>query len=66
MKKNYAPLAWIIGIGGMLAYEFWSLANDIPGDTLSEAVWAISSAYPLAPFAVGILCGHFFWTRRCP
>lgn len=63
MKKTYA--AWLIAIGGLLAYEGWTVANNTPGDTLSEAVWSVAS-YPLVPLLVGILIGHFFWQRRRP
>lgn len=59
-------VAWLIAIAGLLAYETWTLFNNIPNDTLSEAVWDVASNYPLVPFAVGILMGHWFWQRRTP
>ena len=57
-------LAWVLAILGLLSYEGYTLLNAIPGDTLSEAVWAVSMDYPLLPFLAGILCGHFFWQRK--
>ena len=63
MVKKTA-VAWGVAIVGLLAYEGYTLANAVPGDTLSETVWAVAGSYPLLPFLVGILCGHFFWQRR--
>ena len=63
MKKNWAPVAWLVGIGGMIVYELWSVFNSIPGDTLSEAVWDFGQ-HPMIVLAVGILMGHFFWNKR--
>jgi hypothetical protein len=63
-KKNLAGVAWLIAIGGLVAYEGWSLINGIPGDTLSELVWSLSGDHPYVPFAGGFLAGHFFWQRR--
>ena len=57
-------VAWLVAIVGLLIYEGYTLGNSIPGDTLSEAVWAASHAYPLLPFLAGVVCGHFFWQRR--
>jgi len=60
-----AKKAWVIAIAVLLVYEAYAVGNHIPGDTLSEAVWAIAD-YPLVPFLAGIVCGHFFWQRRKP
>ena len=61
--KNWAPVAWIIGISLMLVYELWAVINNIPGDTLSETVWAMNT-HPMIPFVVGVICGHFFWQSK--
>lgn len=57
-------IAWVVAIVALLGYEGYTLINTTPGDTLSEAVWAVAGSYPLLPFLVGILCGHFFWQRK--
>ena len=54
-------MAWVIGLGLLLAYEAYSLANRIPGDTLSEAVWRGFYRRPLLPFLLGLVIGHFVW-----
>lgn len=61
-----AELAWIIGIGFLLAYEAYSLSNRTPNDTLSEAVWRAFYRRPLLPFLLGVVIGHFVWQAdRC-
>lgn len=57
-------VAWVIAIVGLLAYEAYTLTNNVPNDTLSEAVWAVAGDYPLLPLLVGILMGHFFWQPK--
>lgn len=47
-----------------LAYEGWTLFNNIPNDTISESVWRIASSRPLVPFLAGFLMGHFFWQAK--
>lgn len=56
-----AELAWIIGIGLLCLYEAYSLANRMPNDTLSEAVWRAFYRRPLLPFMLGVVVGHFVW-----
>jgi hypothetical protein len=56
-----AELAWVIGLGLLVLYEAYSLANRIPGDTLSEAVWRAIYRRPLIPFLMGVVMGHFVW-----
>jgi hypothetical protein len=39
--------------------------NDVPGDTISEAMWEFMSDFPIFAFILGeilgILKGHFWW-----
>lgn len=44
-------------------YELSALITHREGDTISEIVWRISSQRPILPFAIGVLCGHFFWQK---
>lgn len=62
-RAKRTDVAWIIAIVGLLIYEGYTLFNNTPGDTLSEAVWNISQ-FPLVPFLAGFVCGHFFWQKR--
>lgn len=49
-------------LAAALIYELVAILNASSGDTISELVWTASQR-PLLPFAVGVLCGHFFWQR---
>jgi hypothetical protein len=39
-----------------------SRANGL--ETVSEVIWRWSSDYPILPFAIGLVIGHLFWSRR--
>jgi hypothetical protein len=56
--------AWLIALGGLAAYEAWTLSNKVKDDTLSEAAWDIISERPLVPFIAGGLTGHFIAGSR--
>lgn len=57
----------LVSILAAVGYEVYALANQRPGDTISELFWAVSGAYPILPFClglvIGMLAGHFFWQR---
>jgi hypothetical protein len=59
-----SKIAWVIAVVTLLGWEGYTLMNNVPGDTLSEAVWNVAGDYPLMPFLAGLLCGHFFWQRK--
>jgi hypothetical protein len=59
-----AGYAWTIAILILLGYEGYAVFNNVPGDTLSEAVWKYGQ-HPMLAFAAGVLVGHFFWQARC-
>lgn len=58
MRKLFLGL-----VGGMVAYELVTLANECEGDTISEIMWSATAKRPILPFAFGVLMGHFFWQR---
>ena len=57
----------LVSVTAFSAYEIYALANEQPGDTISELFWQVSGAYPILPFMLGLLigglAGHFFWQR---
>lgn len=59
MKKILGAL-----VLGLAVYELYALADHESGDTISEVVWTESRKRSILPFAVGVLCGHFFWQRE--
>lgn len=61
MKRTVT--AWLVAITLLLAYEGYAVLNEIPGDTLSEAVWKYGQ-HPMLTFAVGVVIGHLFWQKK--
>lgn len=58
LRKTWA--AWAVAILWLCVFELWTFVNKIPGDTLSEGVWAVVARRLIVPLIAGILCGHFF------
>ena len=55
----------LVLVGLLLAYEVVALYQN-RGVTISETVWHVAYKYPLLPFAMGCLMGHFFWqSAKC-
>lgn len=50
-------------VAAALAYEVFTLADKCEGNTISEIIWTTTAKRPILPFALGVLCGHFFWQR---
>lgn len=49
-----------------VVYEFYTLSNAKPFDTISETIWRASANRPLVPFVAGMVAGHWFWvSARC-
>lgn len=65
MTPDGAPTPWKWVFTGLLlsllVYELVALGARAPGATISELVWQAAHRRPIVPFAVGLLCGHFFW-----
>lgn len=52
------PLGWAIVALALALYEGYTLANNHPEDTISEAVWRFSDKYALLPLAGGALLSY--------
>jgi hypothetical protein len=62
MNRTGTVVAILLGLG--VSWEVWTLVNSVPGDTISETVWAAIHDNPIIVFVVGILNGHWFWQRK--
>jgi hypothetical protein len=59
--KNLTPY-FLIGLAIVaLLFEFYTLIDKAPNNTISETIWRAIAGRPFIPFLVGFLCGHFFW-----
>jgi len=45
------------------AYDFLPFFDPSKGDTISEVIAYYAVRVSFIPYAFGVLCGHFFWTR---
>jgi hypothetical protein len=53
---------FIVGfIGIALAYDAYALYKGGVENTISVRIIRWSKLYPILPFMMGILMGHFFW-----
>ena len=51
-------VATIVALGG---YDIYAIIEGGAQSTISCVVINAAYKYPIIPFAVGVLCGHFFW-----
>ena len=66
-----AKRVWLIWLGLTAVllggYEAWVIAFDVPGETLSDAVWDWTVRYPYLPMwaglAIGMVLAHFWWAK---
>jgi hypothetical protein len=47
----------------LLAYDVWAGLTAGTNATISWQIWTYSHKWPILPFSVGVLCGHFFFTQ---
>jgi hypothetical protein len=54
--------ALILGcIAVLVVWDIVMATNATEGDTISELALSLSLGNPIIPFAVGVICGHWFW-----
>lgn len=46
-----------------IAFDIGIAIAGGPNATISARTWALSKRWPIIPLAVGILCGHLFWSQ---
>lgn len=52
----------IVGVLAYIAYDIFAVLT--PGATISEVIRAWAYDHPALPFAVGFVCGHWFWAKK--
>lgn len=60
-KITISVLAATIAI--LIGYDIWAVIHGGTHGTISWVVWQYSHDYPVIPFLVGGLCGHFFFSQ---
>jgi hypothetical protein len=49
---------------GLAIYDLIPFLSRREGDTVSEVMRDGAKQQPALPFALGFVCGHWFWTGR--
>ncbi len=56
---------FIIGCVLIIAgYDVWAFMKADTEGTISHLLMSWAHAYPIMPFAIGVLVGHLFWSIR--
>jgi hypothetical protein len=60
---THDDLVWfsILAAGVLIILVVESYALATGKKTLSRFIYDIAIGWPVMPFAIGMLCGHFFW-----
>ena len=48
----------------LIAWDIYVAVAPPKGDTISEIVLHIATHHPIIPFAIGVICGHLFWSQH--
>jgi hypothetical protein len=67
--RRYTGLVLVVAVVLLLAWQAYVIVcHAQAGATISETIQAMAFKYPILPYAVGILTGHWFWPVRsaCP
>lgn len=54
----------LVILGLIIVYDVWTLIDRGYNTTISWSIYALSVRFPIIPFALGVVCGHLFWTNK--
>ena len=63
IKKVTAIFIFAVVVVGVL-FDVYVFIRGGTEATISWMIFEAAHKYPMIPFAVGILCGHFFWQMK--
>lgn len=49
----------------LIVYDIYVVVKTGFDATISWVIYSNAKLYPIIPFAMGVLCGHFFWSQVC-
>jgi hypothetical protein len=64
VTKTVTVLLIVLTILTLGVWDVYAVANETPGDTISEIVLKASLRRPIIPFIIGVVCGHLFWPQE--
>jgi hypothetical protein len=60
-----ATISILVAVAALLvAWDVWVYLEPTGGDTISEVTLGFARRHPVLPFAIGVVCGHLFWSQR--
>lgn len=64
MIKRITTISLLTTVVGLSVWDVIAAANDPDNDcTISEIVRNGAKANPIIAFAMGVICGHWFWSH---
>ena len=61
MGNNVTYAVIFSAIAALIIYDVFALLKWGNDCTISVRIWTLARRYPIIPFAIGVLMGHFFW-----
>ena len=50
-----------VSVAVLIIYDIWAVVTAGNEATISVVILDLSHKYPIIPFAVGVICGHWFF-----
>ena len=51
----------VIAVAAIIVWDFVAISNGGTQASISHLIKVWGHKYPIIPFSMGVLCGHFFW-----
>jgi uncharacterized membrane protein len=61
--KLITTIIMVATVVGLIGWDIYVAATPIRGDTISEIIRQAAYKHPMIPFTLGVLIGHWFWSR---
>lgn len=55
----------VITLISLLLYDLFAVIRGGFPNTISWVIYSNAKIYPVIPFLLGMLAGHFFWSQVC-
>ena len=62
--KKLTAIILVVVVSAISIYDIFAAVYGGDGATVSEVVRAVSYSYPIVPFTLGVVCGHWFWPKK--
>jgi len=63
VKKNNVIITIVALVAVVIGWDVYLAADDKEDNTISDLVTEASEESPIIAFAIGVLCGHWFWNN---